>query len=102
MLLQFDVLAPTGTDGADLVIEGDVLCDGDFVVGSHQWTWSGGGGVVSLGDVSVFDADGSVELALSLVGFRAELATREVQRYGRRLVEAGLRVTHATRGRARD
>ena len=57
---------------------------------------------VSVIAAPVFDAQGGVALALSLIGFRAELTTGEVERYGRRLLEACRGINRATWGRSGD
>ena len=67
-----------------------------------EWPFPGGSRSVTGIVMPMFDGDGSVALALSLVGFRAELTSDEVQQYGLRLKESGLRVTRATRGRTGD
>ncbi|MCA8944872.1 MAG: hypothetical protein KDB29_01465, partial [Planctomycetes bacterium] len=50
---QFVLPAPLGVEG-DLVIAGDVVSSGAFSASENSWNW----GDVSLGDVSVFDANG--------------------------------------------
>ncbi|MCA8935059.1 MAG: hypothetical protein KDB68_02530 [Planctomycetes bacterium] len=50
---QFVLPAPLGVEG-DLVIAGDVISSGAFSASENSWSW----GDVSLGDVSVFDANG--------------------------------------------
>ncbi len=58
---QFVLEAPLPGDG-DLVVEGVVSTQGRFARTQRGWSWRDERGVVSLGDVTVFDARG-VELA---------------------------------------
>ncbi|MDY7075302.1 MAG: FG-GAP-like repeat-containing protein [Chloroflexota bacterium] len=55
---QFVIPAPLALNEADLVIAGAVRSDGDFAATSRGWLWRTAEGVVSLGDVYVFDAAG--------------------------------------------
>lgn len=55
---EFVLLEPLALDGRDLVIEGEVRCPGTFEQHSNGWTWRDASGVVSLGQVQVFDAQG--------------------------------------------
>jgi hypothetical protein len=55
---QFVIPQPLLLGGADLVIEGVVACEGEFESWSGGWLWRSPEGVVSLGDVRVYDATG--------------------------------------------
>lgn len=56
---QFILPANPGcSSGDDLIIEGAVVTDGDFEQTHKGWVWTNPEGVVSLGDVFVFDANG--------------------------------------------
>ncbi len=61
---QFIIAQPLDLGGANLVIAGAVQSAGSFETRPNGWLWRnadparGGRGVVSLGDVRVFDADG--------------------------------------------
>lgn len=51
---------PLPLDGGDLVVTGAVACDGRLAEERHGWTWRGPRGEVTLGRVTVFDAEGEV------------------------------------------
>lgn len=55
---QFIIPEPMGTAGKALVIEGEVSSGGQFEEGTGGWLWRTPDGVVSLGNVSVYDASG--------------------------------------------
>lgn len=55
---QFVIERPSRTLGQDLVIEGTVRCDGVLEQHEGGWLWRDDQGVVSLGDVRVFDRSG--------------------------------------------
>ncbi|AOW78628.1 hypothetical protein A3Q34_18365 [Colwellia sp. PAMC 20917] len=55
---QFLITSPLDLNGQALQIEGEIEADGLFVETSHGWLWQNSNGVVSLGDVTVIDADG--------------------------------------------
>ncbi len=57
---RFILHVPPPLDGRDLVLEGSVLCDGEFRPTSRGWEWRGNGGLVWLGPATVFDANGTV------------------------------------------
>ena len=54
----FVIEEPLPLEGEDLVFVGAVSCDGDVREGGQGWTWRGARGEVTLGQVTVFDADG--------------------------------------------
>ncbi len=51
---------PLPLEGGDLVVTGSVSCEGDLVEDEGGWAWRGPRGEVTLGRVTVFDADGVV------------------------------------------
>ncbi len=56
---RFILHVPPPLGGQDLVLEGSVTCDGDFLPGATGWEWRGDGGFVWLGPATVFDANGT-------------------------------------------
>jgi hypothetical protein len=62
---QFVLPDPIPLHGADLVIEGKVRCDGRLERCDQGWIWRTNAGVVSIGDVRVYDASGR-DLSASL------------------------------------
>ncbi len=57
---QFVLSAPLSASDADLIIRGQIACAGSFEQTGQGWLWRDASGVVSLGDVKVYDADGRV------------------------------------------
>lgn len=55
---QFVIPRRLSSEAADLVIEGNVRSSGTFAAANDGWVWSDGRGVVSLGQVTVFDRNG--------------------------------------------
>jgi len=49
---------PLDLEGADLVVTGRVSCEGELADTAEGWTWRGAHGEVTLGRVTVIDADG--------------------------------------------
>lgn len=60
---RFVIDEPLDLDGGDLVIEGHIASSGTFRERLRRWQWSNEDGTVTLGDVTVFDADGDKLLA---------------------------------------
>ncbi len=56
---QFVLPARLALDGADLTIGGRVTSPGAFEATEAGWQWGTADGAVTLGDVTVFDADGA-------------------------------------------
>ncbi len=56
---QFVLHQPLELNGADLMVAGTVSSDGAFEATERGWLWRTAEGVVSLGDVSVFDITGA-------------------------------------------
>jgi hypothetical protein len=50
---------PLPLGGDDLVVTGKVSCEGELGEGEQGWTWRGARGEVTLGRVTVLDADGA-------------------------------------------
>ena len=59
---RFLLREPMGPAGPELELIGSVECEGAFEPAASGWVWASDDGLVSLGDVRVFDADG-IELA---------------------------------------
>ncbi|MFN8588742.1 MAG: hypothetical protein U0704_13190, partial [Candidatus Eisenbacteria bacterium] len=78
------VIATPPAPGHDLVFEGDIACEGTFETHARGWTWRDAGGVVSLGQVKVTDANGR-ELA----------AHMDVTARSSRIVVANAELAHA-------
>jgi hypothetical protein len=57
---QFVIPGPLPLSGENLVVEGAIESDGQFETSSQGWLWRTDDGVVSLRDVTVYDADGQV------------------------------------------
>jgi|GEM_PF-3323082 len=55
---QFVIPEPLALAGADLVVTGRVQSAGEFAATNEGWVWATEAGVVSLGGVTVFDAQG--------------------------------------------
>ncbi|MBA6389544.1 lamin tail domain-containing protein [Colwellia sp. BRX10-3] len=62
---QFIIPAPLALNGKSLEIEGRINSSGTFIDTTNGWLWQNDKGVVSLGDVTVFDANG-LELAATM------------------------------------
>ena len=62
---QFVIPAPLPLDGGDLIVAGTIQSAGEFEATDAGWLWRTDTGVISLGDVTVFDATGS-EIAASM------------------------------------
>ena len=56
---QFILPAPLALDGADLTIMGRVTTPATFEATDAGWQWATAAGAVTLGDVTVFDAEGA-------------------------------------------
>ncbi len=54
---RFVISEPIAADGADLVITGAIECGGTLESSPRGWVWRDADGVVSLGNVLVFDAN---------------------------------------------
>lgn len=57
---QFLIPAPLKLGGADLLIAGSVRSPGTFAATDSGWEWRTDKGAVTLGDVTVFDANGAI------------------------------------------
>jgi len=57
---QFLIKSPLTLTSDDLVIEGEIQSDGEFVKTAQGWLWQNSQGVVSLGKVTVIDAEGKL------------------------------------------
>lgn len=55
----FVIPEPLPLGGEDLVVIGAVACNGDFAETDSGWAWRTAGGEVTLGRVTVLDADGA-------------------------------------------
>lgn len=54
---QFIIPEPLPING-DLIIEGSILADAEFIEKENGWAWVSEDGDITLGDVTVFDANG--------------------------------------------
>jgi len=67
----FVIPEPLPLGGEDLVVAGAVVCDGDLAEDERGWAWRSARGEVTLGRVTVLDADGEVLPARFEVSERA-------------------------------